>query len=156
MQIHLLSIGHKMPAWVQQGCNEYLKRMPRECRVRLHELPAVQRGKSTDLARAMADEGQRLLKAVPGNSRIIALHVEGRQHSTDSLARQLENWLGDGRDVALLIGGADGLSADCLSAAESEWSLSTLTFPHPLVRVIVSEQLYRAWSLLNHHPYHRP
>jgi 23S rRNA (pseudouridine1915-N3)-methyltransferase len=155
MQIHIISIGTKMPAWVNDGVNEYLKRMPRECRVGLIELAAAQRSKTTDLKRAVQDESDRLLKAVPRNCIVIALDVNGRQHNTESLSMEMGKWLSDGRDIALLIGGADGLSPECLSSTESKWSLSKLTYPHPLVRIILAEQLYRAWSLLNNHPYHR-
>lgn len=155
MQIHIISIGTKMPAWVNEGIHEYTKRMPRECQVRLVELAAAQRAKTTDLKRAIQEEGERLLKAVPKNCDIIALDVKGKEHSTESLSTAMSHWLAEGRDIALLVGGADGLSTECLNSANSKWSLSKLTYPHPLVRVILAEQLYRAWSLLNNHPYHR-
>lgn len=155
MQIHLLTIGNRMPAWVTQGFDEYARRMPSECSLQLIELPPAQRSKTTDLQRAIDDEGARLLKAVPKNCRVVALDLGGREHSTETLSKQLDQWLAGGQDIALLIGGADGLSRSCLDAAESKWSLSKLTFPHPLVRVIVAEQLYRALSLLRNHPYHR-
>lgn len=155
MHIHIISIGNKMPGWVSEAYNEYAKRMPSECQLNLIELPPAQRSKTTDLKRAIADEGTRMLKAVPKGADMIALDVTGRAHSTESLATELENWLSSGNDIALLIGGADGLSRECLDKARSKWSLSKLTFPHPLVRVILSEQLYRAWSLMRNHPYHR-
>ena len=155
MQIQIITIGNKMPDWVNQGFNEFAKRMPRECQLKLVELPPAQRSKTTNLDKALEDEGKRLLKAVGKNSDIVVLDVKGKQHSTVSLSAELDNWLAGGNDIALLIGGADGLSQECLSAAKSKWSLSKLTFPHPLARVILAEQLYRAWSLLNNHPYHR-
>ena len=155
MQIQIITIGNKMPDWVNQGFNEFAKRMPRECQLKLVELPPAQRSKTTNLDKALEDEGKRLLKAVGKNSDIVVLDVKGKQHSTESLSAELDNWLASGNDIALLIGGADGLSQECLIAAKSKWSLSKLTFPHPLVRVILAEQLYRAWSLLNNHPYHR-
>jgi len=155
MHIHLICIGNKMPSWINDGFQEYAKRMPSECQISLIELPAAQRTKNTDLKRAIADEGKRMLKAIPKNATVVALDVVGRQHSTETLSEELSQWLSSGQDIALLIGGADGLSADCLSKANSKWSLSKLTFPHPLVRVILSEQIYRAWSLLKKHPYHR-
>jgi 23S rRNA (pseudouridine1915-N3)-methyltransferase len=155
MHIHIISIGTKMPDWIDSGINEYIKRMPRECEVKIIELPAAQRSKSTDLTKAILDEGRRMLKAVPKNCDIIALDVKGKEHSTESLSVEMKNWLTQGNDIALLIGGADGLSQECLSSSKSKWSLSKLTYPHPLVRVILAEQLYRAWSLLNNHPYHR-
>ncbi len=155
MRIHIISIGNKMPNWVTQGFNEYAKRMPVECQINLIELPPAQRSKTTDLKRAIQEEGQRMLKAIPKNAAIMALDVKGKSHSTESLAAAMDSWLSSGSDIALLVGGADGLSRECLSSASSKWSLSNLTFPHPLVRVILAEQLYRAWSLLRNHPYHR-
>ena len=155
MNIHLLTIGNKMPAWVSEGYDEYARRMPPECRLQLLELAPAQRSKSTDLKRAIEDEGKRMRKAIPKNSLVVALDVKGKQHSTESLAGSLGQWLSSGQDIALLVGGADGLAKDCICLAQSKWSLSNLTFPHPLVRVIVAEQLYRAWSFLNNHPYHR-
>lgn len=155
MRIHIISIGNKMPDWVNAGYHEYARRMTAECQLNLIELPPAQRSKTTDLKRAIEDEGRRLLKAVPKNALIIAMDVNGRKHSTESLANELENWLADATDIALLIGGADGLSSECLNSAKSKWSLSSLTFPHPLVRIILAEQLYRAWSISKNHPYHR-
>ncbi len=155
MQIHIISVGNKMPGWVNDGYNEYAKRMPAECRLNLIEISPAQRSKSTDMKRAIMDEGQRMLKAVPKGSHIIALEVNGRSYTTESLAGELEQWMTFGNDVALLVGGADGLAEECLSIAKSKWSLSKLTFPHPLVRVLLAEQLYRAWSLMRNHPYHR-
>lgn len=155
MRIHIISIGNKMPNWVTDGFNEYAKRMPAECQVNLIELPPAQRSKNTDLKRAIQEEGQRMLKVIPKNAVIVALDVKGKPHSTESLATAMDSWLSSGSDIALLVGGADGLSSACLSLASSKWSLSNLTFPHPLVRVILAEQLYRAWSLLRNHPYHR-
>ena len=155
MKIHLLSVGNKMPAWVNDGYSEYAKRMPRECQLQLIELPPAIRSKNQPVQRAIEDEGQRILKAIPKNSYVVALDVKGKQHSTESLSTTLDNWLNIGSDITLIIGGADGLSNECLQKSNSKWSLSNLTFPHPLVRVVLAEQLYRAWSLLNNHPYHR-
>lgn len=155
MRIHFLTIGSKMPDWVEHGYQEYAKRLPQECRLDLVEIPASSRGKNADLKRAMAQEGQRMLKAIPKNSSVIALDVKGKAHTTESLAEELRQQLGSGRDLTLLVGGPEGLSPECRQRAEKAWSLSKLTFPHPLVRVIVAEQIYRAWSLLNNHPYHR-
>lgn len=155
MHIQLIAVGTRMPAWVEQGFQDYAKRLPRECRLGLAEIPAVKRGKAVAVSQAMEEEGRRLLDAAAKGARVVALDEKGRCHDTQGVARRLERWLLDGRDVALLLGGADGLSQACREAAEETWSLSPLTFPHPLVRVIVAEQLYRAWSLLNNHPYHR-
>lgn len=155
MQIALIAVGTKMPDWVQNGYAEYAKRLPSECRLKLVELPAAVRSKSTDLVKAVREEGERMLKAIPKGSWVVALEVGGQLHSTESLAAALTRQMGSGRDVALLIGGADGLAPDCVRRADETWSLSRLTFPHPLVRVILAEQLYRAYSLTIHHPYHR-
>jgi 23S rRNA (pseudouridine1915-N3)-methyltransferase len=155
MRIHLLSVGTRMAGWVEAGFAEYARRLPSECRLRLVEIPPVARGKGEDSARGVRKEGERLLASIPPQARTLALEVRGRLLSTEEVARELGGWLQGGRDVALLLGGPDGLDPACLERAESCWSLSPLTFPHPLVRVIVAEQIYRAWSLLHNHPYHR-
>jgi len=155
MKIHLLAIGVRMPDWVKTAYAEYAVRLPRECMLNLLEIAAGQRGPHADVARIVRAEGERLLAAVPAGSRLIALDERGQQWSTAELAERLANWLREGRDLSLLVGGPDGLDAACRNRAERLWSLSRLTLPHPLVRVVVAEQLYRAWSLLHHHPYHR-
>jgi len=144
-----------MPAWVNDGYQEYARRLPRECSLSLTEIPLGQRAKSSAVERAIAEEGARMLAAIPANQRVIALDVKGRSWSTEQLAGQLGLWMQDGRNVSLLVGGPDGLSADCLVRAEQRWSLSPLTLPHPLVRVLLAEQLYRAWTVTTGHPYHR-
>jgi len=155
MQIHLIAVGQRMPDWVSQAFGDFARRMPPECRLNLHEIPAGKRGKSADITRLREQEGERMLAAIPKGALVIALDVEGRSYQTGEVARQMEQWMQQGRDVALLVGGPEGLAADCLQQAAQRWSLSTLTFPHPLVRVIVAEQLYRAMSILKNHPYHR-
>jgi 23S rRNA (pseudouridine1915-N3)-methyltransferase len=155
MQIYLIAIGQRMDAWVKQAYDEFAKRLPHECRLQLIEVPANKRTKNTDLQRVIKEEGERLLAAIPSNSLVYALDSAGHQWSTEQLAGQLEQWLVDGRDIALLIGGPDGLSEQCKSRADASLSLSKLTFPHPLVRIIIAEQIYRAWSILKGHPYHR-
>lgn len=144
-----------MPAWVTEGYREYARRLPRECTLSLTEIPLGQRPRSGPVQRAVGEEGKRMLAAMGAGQRIIALDVGGRGWSTEQLAEQLQLWLRDGRHVGLLVGGPDGLAPDCLQRAEQRWSLSPLTLPHPLVRVVLAEQLYRAWSLLSGHPYHR-
>jgi 23S rRNA (pseudouridine1915-N3)-methyltransferase len=155
MKVHLIAVGDRMPRWVQDGYQEYAKRLPPGCALRLVEIAAARRGKNADIARIMRDETDRLLAAVPQGSRVIALEVGGRGWSTEALSQQLGQWLAGGQDVALLVGGPDGLGKAAREAAQQLWSLSPLTLPHPLVRVLLAEQLYRAWSLLNNHPYHR-
>jgi 23S rRNA (pseudouridine1915-N3)-methyltransferase len=129
--------------------------MPRECSLVLNEIPLAQRSKSQAIERAVNEEGKRMLAALSDRQQVIALDVKGRSWSTEQLAQQLDNWKQDGRDISLLVGGPDGLAAECLQRAEQVWSLSSLTLPHPLVRVLLAEQLYRAWSLNSGHPYHR-
>jgi len=155
VKIHIISVGNKMPKWVDLGYQEYAKRLPIECQVKLIEIAPGHRGKGADIKRATREEGERMLKAIPKGARVIALHVVGKSWSTEQLAQQMGNWLSGGCDVALLIGGPEGLADSCLQIAGQKWSLSALTMPHPLVRVVLSEQLYRGWSLLNNHPYHR-
>lgn len=154
MRIHLLSVGRRGPAWAQAGFDDYARRMSSECSLQLHEIDPVTRGKGAS-PRAVQQEGDRLLKALPKGAAVTALDRAGQTWSTEELAEQLRGWLSAGCDRALLIGGADGLAERCLARAEQRWSLSALTFPHALVRVIVAEQLYRAWSLIRRHPYHR-
>lgn len=144
-----------MPRWVEEGYREYARRLPPECALELVEIPPGRRQKGTDATRAVAEEGARMLAAVPPRARVVALDVGGETWDTPALAERLQAWMAQGRPPCLLVGGPDGLAPACLERAEVRWSLSPLTFPHPLVRVILAEQLYRAWSLLAGHPYHR-
>ena len=156
MEIGLIAVGTRMPGWVEDGYREYARRLPHECSMTLTEIPLTQRSKSVPVARAVASEGKRMLDAIGGTDRrVIALDVKGTGWSTEQLAAQLQGWLRDGRNLALLIGGPDGLSPACLQRAEQRWSLSPLTLPHPLVRVLLAEQIYRAWTVGTGHPYHR-
>lgn len=155
MKITLVSVGTRMPGWVEAGFAEYRKRLPRDFELILVEVPLAPRGKGLDLGRAMAREGDACLKAVGRDDFLIALDVTGRTLATGQLAAQLGQLRDEGRNVSLLVGGPDGLAPACLAQADTTWSLSALTFPHPLVRIILAEQLYRAWSVLAGHPYHR-
>lgn len=155
MKIRLLAVGSKMPDWVTKGFQEYTKRLPAEVAFELVELPMGHRGKGADLARAIRQEGDAMLAAIPKGDRVIALEVQGRSWSTEQLAQQLEDWQMDGRNVSLLVGGPDGLDPRCVSVADQKWSLSALTLPHPLVRVLLAEQVYRAWTIIQGHPYHK-
>ena len=154
MKIQLIAVGTKMPDWVTAGFTEYQRRFPKEIPLELIEIPAGKRGKNADIARILQKEGE-LTMAAAGKSRIVTLDIPGKTWTTEQLAQQLEVWKQDGRDVALLIGGPEGLSPECKAAAEQSWSLSPLTLPHPLVRIVVAESLYRAWSITTNHPYHR-
>ncbi len=155
MRISLIAVGTRMPAWVTQGYAEYARRLPADCALRLVEIPAGKRGKGADIARITQQEGEKMLAALPKRARVVALDVKGRPWSTEILSQELDAWRHDGRDVALLVGGPEGLAPECMARAEQRWSLSNLTLPHPLVRIVVAEQLYRAWSILHNHPYHR-
>ncbi|MCP8899405.1 23S rRNA (pseudouridine(1915)-N(3))-methyltransferase RlmH [Gilvimarinus xylanilyticus] len=156
MRVKLIAVGTRMPAWVQEGFAEYAKRLPKgDMPVELIELALGARGKNSDINRAMEKEGEAMLAAIGRTDKVIALDVKGRNWSTEQLAGKLENWRMDGRDVCLLIGGPDGLAPQALARADERWSLSALTLPHPIVRVVLMEQLYRAWTVINHHPYHK-
>lgn len=144
-----------MPAWVTQGYGEFAKRLPHECSLQLVEVAAQKRGKNVDVQQVLYKEGDKILAAIPKGAQVLALDVAGKMWSTDELAHELDNWLRGGTDVALLVGGPEGLDARCLERASRRWSLSRLTLPHPLVRVVLAEQLYRAWTILKNHPYHR-
>lgn len=144
-----------MPPWVSEVSEDYAARLPPHCQLVIREIANEKRTKNSDLQRIREAEGEKLLAAIPSGSLVIALDVLGKAWSTEQLATQLQQWMGSGQDVALLVGGPEGLSAACLQRADLRWSLSPLTFPHPLVRVILAEQLFRAWSILTNHPYHR-
>lgn len=154
-RLRIVAVGHKMPDWVQSGFDEYRKRMPREYAVELKELAPVHRGKNADVARAIEQEGEQVLAALAPGDHVVALEVKGKSWSTEALAEFMQKRLDEGERISFLIGGADGLSAACRQRAQTQWSLSALTLPHPLVRVLLMEQLYRAWSILHSHPYHR-
>lgn len=144
-----------MPSWVQQGFTEYAKRLPHECRLELVEIPVAKRSKTSSPEQLSQSEGERLLAAVPNGAQVLTLDEQGLLWTTQQLSERLATWLQTGRDVALLVGGPDGLSDACQQRADTSWSLSRLTLPHAMVRVIVAEQIYRAWSILVNHPYHR-
>jgi 23S rRNA (pseudouridine1915-N3)-methyltransferase len=155
MKINLIAIGNKMPDWVNIGVNEYQKRLTQDCKLNIQQIAAIKRGKQTDLKKICETEGEKILSRIPNDNRVIALEVKGHNWSTEQLSQQMSQWMLSGQDVSLLVGGPEGLSQDCRDKASQLWSLSPLTLPHPLVRIIVAEQLYRAWSILKNHPYHR-
>jgi 23S rRNA (pseudouridine1915-N3)-methyltransferase len=154
MIVRHVAVGTRMPGWVTEGFADYAQRLPRELKLEVVEIPLAVRGKNPDVARAKQAEGEKLLERSRATTRIV-LDERGDAWSSAELARQLERWKQAGRDVSLLVGGPDGHAPAVLGAAEKKWSLSKLTLPHALVRVLVAEQIYRAWSLLANHPYHR-
>ena len=154
MRLTILAVGDKLPAWADTATAEYLKRMPREARVELVAVKPEKRASQSALTLKQA-EAARILDKLPTGSRLVALDEHGRQVTTRELADLLARWLESGQDTCLVIGGADGLAPAILEKAESTLALSRLTLPHAFARVLLAEQLYRAVSLLNNHPYHR-
>jgi len=155
MRISVLAIGARMPGWVEAGVQTYQKRFPRQLDFQIKALASPLRSASADSATRRKQEAEALHKAVPPGAHVVALDEQGALWTSAELAQQLERWQTAAMPVALLIGGADGLDVSCRRQADQVWSLSPLTLPHALVRVVVAEQLYRAWTLLQGHPYHR-
>jgi len=154
VKLRVIAVGTRMPAWVTAGFEDYAERLPRELKLELVELPLAVRGKNADLERAKNAEGEKLLERSRDSHRVM-LDERGAAWTSPDLATRLKAWMQNGRDVSLLVGGPDGHSADVQKSADERWSLSKLTLPHALVRVLIAEQLYRAWSLTANHPYHR-
>ena len=155
MKARLIAVGEHPPAWVIAGFDEYRKRLSRWLPLELVEIEPGVRGKGRDAARAIAEEGGRVLAALPRNTHVVTLDGPGKPWTSEELCQRLEHWRGLGRDLAFLIGGPEGHAADVTARADERWSLGPLTLPHMLVRLVVAEQLYRAASLLANHPYHR-
>lgn len=155
MKLRIIAVGTRMPGWVETGCTEFSKRLPPTHTPELHELTVAKRSAGKSLAQVIADEDQRMLAAIRPREHVVALDQGGKNWTTEQLAANWGNWQQQGDDVCLLIGGPDGLGPDCLRKANQRWSLSGLTLPHPLVRVLLYEQFYRAWSIQQGHPYHK-
>jgi 23S rRNA (pseudouridine1915-N3)-methyltransferase len=159
VKLHIFAVGHKPPAWVAGGFMEYARRMPREARIELTEIKPAQRSKNAAspaaVSRSLKAEKSRLDAAMPSGCVRIALDERGKLLTTVDLARKLAAWMNSGRDLAFAIGGADGLDPDFKAGADFLLSLSAMTLPHDMVRVLLVEQLYRAMSIINNHPYHR-
>jgi len=155
MRILVVAVGTRMPQWVTEAFEDYRARMPRELNMELIEVRAEKRGGGMTAERAMALECQRIRAVLPKGSRIVAMDERGRSLTSEELAAALEDWRGMGDDVAFVIGSADGLAAELKSTAAMRLSLSKMTLPHALARVMLAEQLYRAHTILTGHPYHR-
>lgn len=155
MKVRVLSIGTKMPDWVKQGIDEYKKRMRGDLDYSIVELPMAKRAKTSSIEQCMRKESEAILAAIPTGDYVVALDVTGNSFSTEQLAQKISDFRQSGDNLSLLIGGPDGLSSECLAKSAERWSLSALTFPHPLVRVLLTEQFYRAVSIIKGHPYHR-
>jgi 23S rRNA (pseudouridine1915-N3)-methyltransferase len=155
MKIYLIAVGKKMPEWINTGYSEFSKRMPPELQINLIEITPSTRNKSTSIEKNIKEEGERIQSAIPDNSKLIVLDEKGKNFSSIALSKEMESWLPMGQDISIVIGGADGIDPVIKQQADEKWSLSSLTLPHALVRVVVAEQLYRAWSIMKGHPYHR-
>jgi 23S rRNA (pseudouridine1915-N3)-methyltransferase len=155
MQLLIAAVGHKMPAWITTGFEEYAKRMPAECRMQLREIKPVERSSSRTAETVMAMERSRIEAVFPKGGRVIALDEHGLDLTTMQLSQHLSQWQQQGGDVTFVIGGADGLDATLKKNADMLIRISSLTLPHAMVRVLLAEQLYRAWSITQNHPYHR-
>ncbi|KIP15543.1 MULTISPECIES: 23S rRNA (pseudouridine(1915)-N(3))-methyltransferase RlmH [Burkholderia] len=155
MKLFIVAVGHKMPGWIASGFDEYTKRMPPELRIELREIKPELRSGGRSAESVMAAERQKIEAALPKGARIVALDERGRDWTTMQLAQALPGWQQDGRDVAFIIGGADGLDPALKARADLLLRISSMTLPHGMVRVLLAEQLYRAWSITQNHPYHR-
>ncbi|MEM7281992.1 MAG: 23S rRNA (pseudouridine(1915)-N(3))-methyltransferase RlmH [Pseudomonadota bacterium] len=154
MRLLILAVGSKAPRWIEEGFQEYAKRVKGDCQIGLKEVPPA-RGQRKQALSNKREEAQRLRACVPKNAFKVALDEKGKSLKTRDLAAKIDEWKQNGREVAILIGGPDGLDAELMDEADFVWSLSSLTLPHTLVRVVLAEALYRAWSLGHNHPYHR-
>jgi 23S rRNA (pseudouridine1915-N3)-methyltransferase len=155
MRIQLLSVGRNMPAWVNEGVTEYTRRMPPELPVTLKEIAPANRGKNIPVQKVIDEECEKIIGSIAKNNRVVLADVTGRQWSTTELADKMSQWMQAGDDITIIIGGPDGVNSKLRDMAHEVWSLSSLTFPHPLVRVMITEQIYRACSIIKNHPYHR-
>ncbi|MAK56035.1 MAG: 23S rRNA (pseudouridine(1915)-N(3))-methyltransferase RlmH [Pusillimonas sp.] len=155
MKLWVLAVGTRMPQWVNDAWRDYAKRLPPDCMLELKEIKPEPRTSGKTPTQLMQAEANRIQTALPANALCIALDEKGRDYTTSKLAQELEKWRGSGRDVALIIGGPDGLDPTLKQRCDSLMRLSSLTLPHPMVRVVLAEQLYRAWAINTNHPYHR-
>jgi 23S rRNA (pseudouridine1915-N3)-methyltransferase len=155
LRLSLITASNRQPEWVDAGADDYAKRLRGRCTLEIKPVPLARRMSTTPVERAIHEEGERMLALVPQGAHVVALLETGKPWSTKELARKLEGWMQLGAPVSFLVGGPDGLSPACVARANERWSLSNLTLPHGLVRVVVAEALYRAWSVLENHPYHR-
>jgi 23S rRNA (pseudouridine1915-N3)-methyltransferase len=155
MHIRLLAVGDRQPSWVDTAFDTYVARLPRQWQFRVEVIPTAARQKKSVSDTAKAAEGKKVLAKIKAPERVVVLDEGGRQFSSREFATSLQDWLADGPDLVFVIGGPDGISNECMQRADSCWSLSKLTLPHGLARVLFAEQLYRAWSLAAGHPYHR-
>jgi 23S rRNA (pseudouridine1915-N3)-methyltransferase len=155
VHIRLLAVGDRQPSWVDEAFASYSGRLPREWKFRLDDIATVRRSKNDKSKNAMEAEGEQILSKLKADEQVVLLDERGKQLTSSGLAARLTDWQAEGRDLCFVIGGPDGVSSACRNRANFTWSLSNLTLPHGLARVLFAEQLYRAWSLQAGHPYHR-
>ena len=155
MHIRLIAVGDRQPSWIDSAFENYVQRLPRQWQFRLDLIATAPRSKKSIAEVAKTAEGQKVLAKIKGRECVIVLDEQGKEFSSKELAVRLVDWQSDGRDLTFVIGGPDGVSDDCIQRANHLWSLSRLTLPHGLARVLFAEQLYRAWCLTTGHPYHR-
>lgn len=155
MKLIVIAVGARMPGWVQDAWQNYAKRLPHDCAVELREIKPEPRTSGKLPSQLMHAEAQRIQAVLPARARCIALDEHGKDLTTLALSRHLETWRGGGQDVVFIIGGPDGLDSNLKKNCDQLLRLSSLTLPHPMVRVLLVEQLYRAWAIMNGHPYHR-
>jgi 23S rRNA (pseudouridine1915-N3)-methyltransferase len=155
MKLIVIAVGQRMPGWVEEAWRDYAKRLPPDCALELREIKPEPRTSGKTPAQMMAAEARRIEAAIPGQALVIALDEHGRDLSTMDLAGQLQDWRAAGHDVVFLVGGPDGLDTALKRGSHKLVRLSSLTLPHPMVRVVLAEQLYRAWAIMTNHPYHR-
>lgn len=155
MQIDLIAVGKKMPGWIETAVKEYSKRLPKNIQFKIIEITPAMRGKNNNADNYKQKEQEKIEAALSAKSIVIALDECGKSISSQQLAEQLQTWNDEQQHVSIIIGGADGLSDSLKKKAHQLWSLSAMTLPHGLVRVMMIEQLYRAWSITQNHPYHR-
>jgi 23S rRNA (pseudouridine1915-N3)-methyltransferase len=155
LQLRLITVSNKAPSWINEGFQEYAKRLSSVLSFDILEIPVEKRGNQKNMQPLIEKEGEKILAAIKPQHTVIALDVKGKMWSTEELASRLKNWQLEGKNIDFIVGGPDGLSAECLKRAQIQWSLSPLTLPHLLVRIVIAEQIYRAWSILQGHPYHK-
>ena len=155
LQIRFITVSSKPPSWVSEGFQEYAKRLSSVCGLELIEIPVEKRNNQKNMQPFIEREGEKILAAIKPSHTVIALDLQGKMWSTEELSQRLAGWQLEGKNIDLLIGGPDGLSPACLKRAQFKWSLSPLTLPHLMVRILLAEQLYRAWTILQNHPYHK-
>lgn len=155
LKLTVIACGNKMPAWVDEASREYSKRLKEYVNLSFIEIPLSKRSKTSDLQRLLDKESNLMIAAIPGSAYVIALDIQGDTFSSEQLAVKLENLQQKNSHICILIGGPEGMSDQTLARCHARWSLSALTLPHPMVRVVLLEALYRAWSINNNHPYHK-